>query len=214
MKTKIRKRFLIVIVLIVIFMSCPSNSVFATGTADDYITEILETDASHPAAYFRGASTSYRCLNQFCGVSAVNGTLVTSAPYSAQIGGPMNPTQSWGDVKVTANGYDVYGIIPLSNTSLSINCRRILGSYVNLIYMIHPSNINNAYPDLSLNNNVGDVDIVYNLTGHYIRAAGRLGWATRYIYEMDEATGYGGYYLGWSTSSYSWYKYDISYNEF
>ena len=202
---------LLLIMLTVV--SFTSFSVYATGTADDYITDILQNDYSHPVAFFRGMSTSYRCLNQFCNSTAVNGTLVTSAPYSASLY-TANPTQAWGRVEVSANGYDVWGIVPFSNVQLSINCRRILGSYVNMIYMIHPDNINNTNPTLSLNNNIGDVDINYNGTSHNIWAKGRLGWATRYIYEMDSATGYGGYYLGWSTSSYTWYRYDISYNQF
>ena len=185
--------------------------VFASNTADDYI-DYVEPDPSHPKSFLIGQSTNYRCLNQFCSLQAVNETLVTSAPFTGQDG--TNPTQMWCPAIISAGDYEVTGILPYSNQTLSINCRRILGSYVNVIYMMHPTYVANPVSsNLSLNNNVGDADVNYSFS-HYISATGRLGWATRYIYETDTSTGYGGYYLGWSTSSYTWWRYDPSYNLF
>lgn len=207
----IRKTIAFLIALCILIISGNQLTVYASNTADDYIDNV-EVDPSHPKSFLIGQSTDYRCLNQFCDTQAVNETLVTSAPYNNPNG--TNPTQMWYPATISAGDYEVSGLVPYSNQLLSINCRRILGSYVNVIYMMHPTYIANpTSSNLSLNNNVGDADVNYSFS-HYISAAGRLGWATRYIYETSTSTGYGGYYLGWSTSQYTWWSYDPSYNVF
>lgn len=175
--------------------------------ADKANADIYDSDgvaSTHPYRYTTTQTTiasQQIVLNAYCSKTPVNGTPVTTWPYTG------SDTQEW-----SGGG----GVTAYASDGSSIYSGEVISSNANPDVAL---NINRSYstPEVNTYNIVGnkfaDVVIYRSGTSYYVEARGNVG--RRYLQRTSSIPNSGGgQYMRWGTSASPFYCFDISYNTF
>lgn len=160
--------------------------------------------ATHPYRYTTSMTTNPNeqiVLNAYCSSAPVNGTPVTTWPYTG------SDTQEWsggGDVEALASdGYSTFSgqiISSNANPDVALNINR-----------------NYSTPEVNTYSIIGNkfADIVIHRSGTAYSVGARAGVGTRYLERTSVIPNSGGgQYMRWGTSPSAFYCFDIPYGSF